>query len=89
MFIIIFQFQAWSQTFNSNYEIQRLKANDSIVLDAVAINSSYFKVYALSGELIDKELYKVDFEKATLYLDKSFQNDSVKVSLFKVSKIFN
>ena len=84
--LLCFQFQAWSQTFNSNYRDKRLKANDSIVLDTVAINSSYFKVYALSGELIDKDLYKVDFEKATLYLDKSFQNDSVKVSYLKYPK---
>ena len=81
--LLCFQFQAWSQTFNSNYRDKRLKANDSIVLDTVAINSSYFKVYSLSGELINKDLYKVDFEKATLYLNELFENDSVRVSYLK------
>ena len=81
--LLCFQFQAWSQTFNSNYRDKRLKANDSIVLETVAINSSYFKVYSLSGELINKDLYKVDFEKATLYLNELFENDSVRVSYLK------
>lgn len=81
--MLFFQVNAWSQTLETNYRDKRMAVSDSIVLDSVAINSSYFKVANLKGEIISDEAYKVDFENAVLYLDNTIKDDSIKVSYLK------
>ena len=63
------------------FQTKKIQTDNSIVLDSVSINPSYFKVLDANGKVIDSTLYSIDFKKAVLrFEDASIVTDSVEVS---------
>lgn len=83
-FIFVFLFSCsciTAQGAEGLFQTKKLQTNDSIVLESVSINPSFFKVKDEQGRTIDSTLYSIDFKKAVLRLkDTSNLTDSVEVS---------
>jgi hypothetical protein len=63
------------------FQTKKIQTDNSIVLDSVSINPSYFKVLDANGKALDSTLYSIDFKKAVLrFEDASIVTDSVEVS---------
>lgn len=63
------------------FQTKKIQTDNSIVLDSVSINPSYFKVLDANGKVLDSTLYSIDFKKAVLrFEDASIVTDSVEVS---------
>ncbi|MEN8901593.1 MAG: hypothetical protein ABF247_09855 [Nonlabens sp.] len=52
----------------SNLKMKRVAVNDSIQIDSVSINPSYFKLLDKLGKTIDSSFYKVNFSTSQLSL---------------------
>lgn len=64
-----------------NRRIKKVAVKDSIVLDSVSINPFQFKLTDKKQQPIDSTAYRIDFEKAILYLNLAKINtDSIRVS---------
>ena len=48
------------------FQTKKIQTDNSIVLDSVSINPSYFKVLDANGKVLDSTLYSIDFKKAVL-----------------------
>lgn len=70
-------FCVFAQNPNSNYKTRTVAVQDSIVIDSVSINSSFFSIKKKDSAFIDTSFYEVDFTKAILYLKKSVAADSI------------
>jgi len=67
-----------------NRRTKKIAVKDSIVLDSVSINPFQFKLTDKKNNLIDSTAYRIDFEKAILYLNLAKINtDSIRVSYTK------
>lgn len=67
----------FAQNENSNYRTKRVAVSDSIAIDSVSINSSFFSLKTKAGVLLDSTFYSVDFERGVLYLKKAVLSDSL------------
>ncbi len=57
---------------------------DTIQIDSVSINQSFFKVLNPQGEPLDTAFYKVDYQKAILFLKNSYKtNDTLTIRYLK------
>ncbi|TCK65085.1 hypothetical protein DFQ05_2298 [Winogradskyella wandonensis] len=72
LLVFFITLSVFSQERKSNYITKRIAVKDSIKIDSVSINSSFFKVKTKSGRIIDSNLYTIDFSKSVLRL-KNFQ----------------
>jgi len=65
----------------TNVKKVRLAATDSIQLDSISINPSYFKMVDSRGMPVDSTAYKVDFENAIIYIEKftAIKTDSIDI----------
>ena len=73
----------FAQEQNSNYRIKKVKVKDSIKVDSVSINSSWFILKTKQGKTIDTENYTIDFKTATLTLNRSLETDSLIIEYLK------
>ncbi|SFZ89699.1 hypothetical protein SAMN05428642_101510 [Flaviramulus basaltis] len=72
-----------SQDQNSNYKTKKFAVKDSIRIDSVSINSSYFSIKKKNNTVIDSTFYTVDFSKAILTFKKPIETDSIIINYLK------
>ena len=67
------------------YHLKKVAATqDTIRIDSVSINQSFFKLLDTKGEAIDTAYYKVDFQKAVLVFKNDFKStDTLTVRYLK------
>lgn len=64
----------WGQEQNAPEErVKRLAIQDTIVLDSVSINNSFFSVYLKNGAPLDSSTYIIDYGKAIFSFKKDLQ----------------
>ncbi|MFD1062892.1 hypothetical protein ACFQ1Q_06505 [Winogradskyella litorisediminis] len=83
LFLIFTSFFALSQEEKSNYRTKKLAINDSIKIDSVSINPSFFKVKTKDGKLIDSTKYAIDFSKSILKFKSNIETDSIIIDYLK------
>ncbi|GAA4965984.1 hypothetical protein [Algibacter aquimarinus] len=76
-------FCGFSQNQTSNYKTIKVAVNDTILIDSVSINSSWFSIKKKNNITIDSTFYKVDFGKALLTFKKPIETDSVIINYLK------
>ncbi|TXD83713.1 hypothetical protein ESY86_08425 [Subsaximicrobium wynnwilliamsii] len=74
---------AFAQEPSSNYRTQKMAARDSIRVDSVSINPSWFLLKRKDGSSIDTAFYKIDFSKALLTFKKPVATDSVEIAYLR------
>ena len=79
----LMSFCAFAQETTSNYRTKKVMVRDSVKIDTVSINSSWFFLRKTNQTLIDTSYYKVDFAKALLTLKKPIEVDSIEISYLR------
>ncbi|SDR81724.1 hypothetical protein SAMN04515667_0749 [Formosa sp. Hel1_31_208] len=79
----IMSFCALAQEGSTNYRTKKIAVRDSITIDTVSINSSFFILKRKDKTTIDTSYYKVDFAKAILTFKTPIKLDSVEVSYLR------
>ncbi|WP_309640098.1 hypothetical protein [Flavobacterium sp.] len=78
-----------AQQIETPYKTKRIMATrDTIRIDSVSVNSSFFKLLNAKSEPIDSTYYHVDFEKGTLVFkdNYAFTTDTLTVRFLKFPK---
>ena len=75
--ILLSSFCAFAQEQTSTYRTKKVAVKDSIAIDSVSINSSFFLLKRKDLTLIDTSYYSVDFAKALLLFKKPIETDSI------------
>lgn len=88
LLFLVLLFFSWleAQETNSLYKSIKIAVSfDTIHLEKVSINSSFFKLLDANGQPIDSTLYNINFEKATLLLTEKnlHYSDSITVKYLK------
>ena len=79
-----------AQETNSLHKTRKLLAlRDTIHLESEGLNSNFFKVLDATGKSIDTSFYKVNFQKATLFLNENYPapSDSITINYLKLPEI--
>ena len=79
----LLSFCALAQETTTNYRAKKVVVRDSVKIDTVSINSSWFFLRKTNQTLIDTSYYKVDFAKALLTFKKPVEVDSVEISYLR------
>ena len=77
LLIFIFGFSVYAQDETSNYRSKKVVVNDSIKIDSVSINNSWFILKRIDNSVIDSSYYHVNFKKALLTFKKPIDTDSI------------
>ena len=74
-----------AQEIKTPYQSKKIAVSkDTITIDSVSINKSFFKIIDRSGNEIDPTFYTVNFEKGTLlFSDKFSSTDSLTIRYLK------
>ncbi|MEM1001475.1 MAG: hypothetical protein AAGH46_02375, partial [Bacteroidota bacterium] len=72
-----------AQIATENYRTKRLVVKDTMVVDSVSINPTRFKLTTRTGQPIDSTLYRVDFAKGLIILEKGIIEDSLDVAYLR------
>ena len=64
----------FAQDTTSLYTQKRIPVSDSVVLDSLSINPSYFKINTKNGKQLDSLFYKINFSTAKLLLSPEVKN---------------
>ena len=75
LFIFLFGFSIYAQEQTSNYRSTKVAVNDSIKIDSVSINNSWFLLKRKDNSTIDSSYYHIDFKKAILTFKKLVETD--------------
>ena len=81
--IFIFGCCLYAQDQTSNYRSKKVAVADSIKIDSVSINNSWFILKHKDNSIIDSTFYHVDFKKALLTFKKPIATDSVIVDYLR------
>ncbi|MFE3867293.1 hypothetical protein ACFX5E_04280 [Flavobacterium sp. LS2P90] len=79
-----------AQETNSLYKTKKLLASrDTIHLESEGINSNFFELLDANGKSIDTSFYKINFQKATLFLNENYltPSDSLTINYLKLPEI--
>ena len=76
----------FSQNQSSNYRTLKVAVIDSIHIDSVSINSSWFSINKKDRTIIDSTFYSIDFSKALLTFKKPIETDSIIINYLKFPK---
>jgi len=76
-------FLGFGQDSSSNYRTIKVAVKDSIQIDSVSINSSWFSIKKKDDTNIDSTYYKIDFSKALLTFKKPVETDSIIINYLK------
>nr|WP_321221746.1 hypothetical protein [uncultured Psychroserpens sp.] len=76
-------FCALAQETTTNYRTKKVMVRDSVKIDTVSINSSWFFLRKTNNTLIDTSFYKVNFAKALLTFKKPIDVDSIEISYLR------
>ncbi|MCX7546358.1 hypothetical protein OS188_00165 [Xanthomarina sp. F1114] len=79
----LFGFSAFAQDLESNYRTKTVAVRDSIALDSVSINPNFLSIKKKDSSFVDASFYTVDFNKATIILNKPIDADSIIVDYLK------
>ncbi|MFC6097130.1 hypothetical protein ACFPVY_10790 [Flavobacterium qiangtangense] len=84
LFLIGFVSGLSAQEIKSPYKNKRIAvSNDTIKIDSVSINKSFFKLQDALGNAIDTTFYKIDFQKSILVFRNNFKaEDSLSIRYF-------
>ena len=84
-FLLLFSLNSLAQEIKTPYKSKKIVASqDSIQIDSVSINASFFKLLDTKGETIDTSFYKVNFSKGVLTFKNNFKNtDTLTVRYLK------
>ena len=73
----------FSQELNTNYRTKNVAIKDTIVVDSVSINPSWFTLKTATNTVIDTSLYTIDFPNALLVFKQPIATDSIQISYLK------
>jgi len=73
----------YAQEPSTNYKTKIFAVRDSIQVDTVSINPSWFIIKTNGGKTIDTSFYSIDYSKAILKLKKQVETDSIKVNYLR------
>ncbi len=73
----------FSQEQTSLYKTKKVALKQTIQIDSVSINSSFFSIRQTDSTGIDSSFYSVDFPKALLTFKKPIDTDSIIISYLK------
>ena len=79
-----------AQETNSLYKTKKIiVSRDTIHLETETINSNFFELLDAKGKSIDTSFYKINFQKATLFLNDNYlaPSDSVTINYLKLPEI--
>ena len=74
---------SFGQNLDSNFRSKKVATRDSILIDSVSINPSFFSIKTKDSSYIDESHYQVDFAKALLTLKKKVDTDTIIISYLK------
>ncbi|MGC6431903.1 MAG: hypothetical protein ACON5F_12735 [Jejuia sp.] len=80
---VLASFGGFSQNQNSKYKTKTVAVRDTIFVDSVSINSSWFSVKTKDGKLLDSTFYNINFPKAKLTFKKPVDTDSIVINYLK------
>lgn len=75
--MLFFGYNMYSQNVISNYKTVKVLARDSIKVDSVSINNSWFILKRIDNTVIDSSDYHIDFKEALLTFNKPINTDSL------------
>jgi hypothetical protein len=81
--VILLSAGAFAQDLNSKYQTKKVAVSDTILVDNVSINSSWFSIATTKGEPLDSSFYTIDFPKALLTFKKPIVSDSLVINYLK------
>ncbi len=81
--VILLSAGAFAQDLNSKYQTKKVAVSDTILVDNVSINSSWFSIATATGEPLDSSFYTIDFPKALLTFKKPIVSDSLVINYLK------
>ncbi|MDW5290625.1 hypothetical protein [Formosa sp. PL04] len=73
----------FAQEPSTNYKTKKVAVKDTIVIDSVSINPSWFTLKTATNTVIDSSFYTVDFPRALLVFKQPINADSVQISYLK------
>lgn len=80
---LLLGFGGFAQSQNSKYSTKKVAVRDTIFVDSVSINSSWFSVKTKDNKLIDSSFYNIDFSTAKLSFKKPIETDSIIINYLK------
>ena len=86
LWIVLFCFSGvFAQEIETPYKNKKIPfSKDTISIDNVSINQSFFKILDKQGNPIDTSFYKIDFKKAKLIFKNNYvSNDSITIRYLK------
>ena len=85
LFLLLNIFGVYSQELNSLYQTKKIvKVQDSIQVDSVSINTSFFKLLDKNEVAIDTSFYKINFQKGLLVFNKNYiSKDTITIKYLK------
>ena len=83
IFIFLIGFCGFTQSKTSNYRTKKVAVKETIRIDSVSINSSWFSIKNKDNSILDSTYYRVDFSKALLTFKKPIETDSIVINYLK------
>ncbi|PQV51690.1 hypothetical protein CLV33_101618 [Jejuia pallidilutea] len=80
---VLLCFGGFAQDPNSKYKTKKVAVRDTILIDSVSINSSWFSVKTKNNTVLDSTYYGIDFATAKLWLKKNVLTDSIIINYLK------
>lgn len=80
---VLLCFGGFAQDLNSKYKTKKVAVRDTILVDSVSINSSWFSVKTKNNTVLDSAYYGIDFATAKLWLKKPILTDSIIINYLK------
>ena len=73
----------FAQDQNSKYKTKKMAVKDTILVDSVSINSSWFSIKTKNNKALDSSFYSIDFATAKLTFKKPIDTDSIIINYLK------
>lgn len=80
---VLLSFGGFAQNQNSKYKTKKVAVRDTILIDSVSINSSWFSVKTKHNTILDSSFYSIDFSTAKLTFKKPVATDSIIINYLK------
>ena len=90
LLFLLLLFFSWleAQEINSLYKTTKIAVTiDTIHLEKVSINPSFFKLLYANGQQLDNSKFKINFKKATLFLIDVTSSDSITIQYLKFPEL--
>lgn len=86
--LMIFFSGLHAQEIQSLYKTKKItNFRDTIFIDSVSINPTFFKILDRNNEVIDSRFYEINFQKSALIFNPDFvSNDTLRIRYFELPK---